>query len=512
MIYSAGFDGRPLQVFLTNIEGSEFRPIPIQSAALKDFSSSGELAVLFNFELSWNDGRNGTLALVPVTGGEPRVLMDGVDEATFAPDGKTLAIVRAQMGQHQLEYPAGEVLHKSPGWISYPRFSRQGDKIAFFEHPVGDNSGSVMVVDIKTKEAKSLSTGWRALKGLAWSASADALWFGGSKVSKKQNINVVSLSGQERLNVEQMPAYAKLEDISPQGNLLVTHGNTHSTMVIVSGDNSTSEPLGTRFAWSTSADMSSDGKTLLFYEWGWEPGEGAEVKTTYVRKSDDPDPVRLGEGKALALSADGNWALSVQERSPPRLVLLPIVRGKSTKELPNPGFKEYHYGDWFPDGRRILFTAVEAREDSFLRSYVQDIETGNVQPLTEEGTIALRLSPDGKRFVALDPYGSYHLQSIDAAGSETEVKGLDPKDEPIQWSADGRALYVRGPGDFATKLYRVEIATGRRRLWKEIVPSNPIGLLGIEVKPGGVMITPDGKVCVFTYWTTSQELLLMNWL
>ena len=199
---------------------------------------------------------------------------------------------------------------------SHIRVSRHGDKIAFFEHPLGDNSGSVMVVDIRTKEAKSLSTGWRALKGLAWSSSADALWFGGSKVSKKQNINAVSLSGQERLNVEQMPAYAKLEDISPQGSLLVTHGNTHSTMVIVSGDNSTSEPLGTRFAWSTSADMSSDGKTLLFYEWGWEPGEGAEVKTTYVRKFNDPNPVRLGEGKALALSSDGNWALAILRRIP----------------------------------------------------------------------------------------------------------------------------------------------------------------------------------------------------
>jgi Tol biopolymer transport system component len=467
--------------------------------------------VLLNFELSWNDGRNGTLALVPFTGGEPRVLLDRVDEASFAPDGKSLAIVRAEMGQHQLEYPAGEVLHRSPGWISYPRFSRQGDKIAFFEHPLGDNSGSVMVVDIKTKEVKSLSTGWRALKGLAWSASSDALWFGGSKVSKKQNINAVSLLGQERL-IDEMPAYAKLEDISPQGSLLVTHGNTHSTMVVVGGDNSTSEPLGTRFAWSTSADMSSDGKTLLFYEWGWEPGAGAEVKSTYVRKFDGPDLIRLGEGKALALSADGNWALVVQEQSPPRLVLLPTVRNKSTRELPNQGFKEYHNADWFPDGRRILFTALEAREDSFLRSYVQDIETGNVKPLTEEGTIALRVSPDGKKFVALDPFGSYHVQTIDAPGSESEVKGLEPKEEPIQWSVDGRALYVRGPGDFATKLYRVEIATGRRRLWKEIVPSNPIGLLGIEVKPGGVMITPDGRVCVFTYWTTSQELLLMNWL
>ena len=510
VIYSAAFDGRPLEVFVTDGKDSESRPLGIQSAALKDLSSTGELAVLLNFELSWNDGRKGTLALVPSTGGEPRILIDeGVDEASFAPDGKSLAIVRGEKGQHQLEYPAGEVLYKSDGWISYPRFSRKGDKIAFFEHPVGDNSGSLMVLDIKTKEPKALSSDWRALKGLAWSASGDALWFGGSKVGKKQNINAVSLSGQERLNIDEMASFVKLEDISPEGKLLITHGNTHTTMVIV-GDNSEND-VGSRFAWSTTADISSDAKTLLFYEWGYEFADEVQAKSTYLRRFDGSDPIRLGEGRALALSTDGKWALAVQEKSPPQLSLLPTEGGNS-KELPNPGFKEYHYGSWFPDGRRILFTAVEAREDAFLRSYVQDIATGVVEPLTEEGTTALRVSPDGKSVFALDPYGIYQIQSIEGGTSATVVNGLEPGEEPIQWSADGRALYVKGLGDFATKLYRVEIASGRRRMMKEIVPSNPVGLIGLEVKPGGVMITPDGKVCVYTYWTSTQELLLMDWL
>jgi hypothetical protein len=141
---------------------------------------------------------------------------------------------------------------------------------------------------------------------------------------------------------------------------------------------------------------------------------------------------------------------------------------------------------------------------------VQDIETGVVHPVTEEGTVALRVSPDGKKVVALDPYGSYSIHSIEGGTSDTPIEGLERGDEPIQWSADGRALYVRGPGDFATKLYRVEITNGRRRMLKEIVPSNPVGLGGIEVKPGGIVITPDGKVCVYTYWTTLEELLLMD--
>lgn len=507
VIYSAAFDGKPVELFITDVQGSESRPIGIQSAALKDVSSTGEMAVLFNFELNWNDGQNGTLALIPPSGGEPRVLMDEIDEATFAPDGKSLAIVRADMGQHQLEYPAGEVLYKSSGWISYPRFSRPGDKIAFFEHPIGDNSGSLMVVDLHTKTATTVSSGWRALKGLAWSAKGDEIWFGGSRLGKKQNINAVSLSGSERLNIDEMASYAKLEDISAEGRLLISHGNTHSTMVQSNTPNS--ESFGTRFAWATSADVSADGMTLLFYEWGWESGDKLEMKSTYIRKVDGSDPVRLGEGRALALSADGLWALAVQENSPPQLALFSTSE-RNARTLPNPGFREYHYASWFPDGRKILFTAVEAREDSFIRSFVQDLETGNVEPLTEEGTIAIRISPDGKKVVTRDAYGTYYIKAIDGGTSDTVIKGLKKTDEPIQWSMDGRALYVREAGDFTTSVYRVDLSSGRRRMWQQIVPSNGVGLVGIEAKPGGVIITPDGKVSVYTYWTTLHELLLMD--
>ena len=76
--------------------------------------------------------------------------------------------------------------------------------------------------------------------------------------------------------------------------------------------------------WSTVADLSADGKTVLFYEWG--EGVGA-APVVYVRKVDGSDAVRLGPGKALALSRDGQWALALQETSTPQLVLLPTGTG-----------------------------------------------------------------------------------------------------------------------------------------------------------------------------------------
>jgi len=300
---------------------------------------------------------------------------------------------------------------------------------------------------------------------------------------------------------------ARVDDISDDGKMLITQGSNHSTMMILEGSKSATEaPVGSQFAWSTSADISADGKALLYYEWGYETSNHFGENAVYLRKLDRSERVQLGLGKALALSPDGNWALALQQTSPqPQLVLLSTSPGES-KTLQNHGIKEYHYASFFPDGRQILFTGVEAREDAAIRSYVQDVNTGEVHPLTEELTVALRVSPDGKRVITLQPDKTYYIQPL-YGGEPKAIPGLETDDEPIQWSDDGRALYVIGPGEFATKIYRVNLATGDRREWKNIDPPNKVGLVGLELNPGGILITPDGKVCVYTYWILLQQIL-----
>jgi eukaryotic-like serine/threonine-protein kinase len=506
IIYSAGFDGKPVELFFTDVEGSPSRSAGLQSAALKSVSRSGKIAVLFNFELNWSDGYNGTLAILPADGGKPEAVMEAVDDVAFAPDGSTFAIIRSVMGEQQLEYPAGQILYKSEGWMTYPRFSPKGDKIAFFEHPLGDFSGSIAVFDLASQKKIDVSTDWKSLKGLAWNPKNNELWFGGGKVSKRLSINALSLSGQLRMNLYDVPGIAaRIDDISDDGKMLINQGSNHTTMMLVQGKSAT-EAVDSQFALTTSADLSADGKTLLYYVGGYEEGDTADVNKVYLRKLDSSEPIRqLGSGKALALSPDGRSALALQTKRQPQLVIL-SASGSEPRILPNRGMKEYHYASFFPDGRQILFTGVEAREDAAIRSYVQDINTGDVHPLTEDLTVALRVSPDGKSVITLQPDKTYYIQPLDGS-QPTPIPGLESGDEPIQWSNDGRSVYVFGSGDFATKIYRVSIATGNRREWKEIDPPNKVGLVGLELNPGGILITPDGKMCVYTYWILLQQLL-----
>lgn len=505
IIYSAGFDGKPVELFFGNLDGSTSRPAGIPSAALKSVSRSGKIAVLFDFELNWSDGYNGTLAILPPDGGKPEIIADGIDDAAFAPDGNTYAVIRSVMGEQQLEYPIGTALYKSAGWMTYPRFSPKGDKIAFFEHPIGDASGSINVFDLASQKKIQISNDWKFLKGLAWNPNNNEIWFGGGKFYKHLSINAVSLSGQLRANVYEVPGQgARIEDISDDGKILINQGTNHSTMVVVEGKSKTNA-IDSQFAWSTSADLSTDGKTLLYYESGYESSDPSVENTSYLRKLDGSENIRLGPGKALALAPDGKSALAVQASPQPQLIIL-STSGNETRTLPNLGIKEYHYATFFPDGRHILFTGVEGHKDALIRSYVQDINTGDVHPLTEVMTVALRVSPDGKNVITLQPDQNYYIQPLDGS-QPTRVPGLESGDEPIQWSDDSRSVYVVGAGDFTTKIYQVSLATGNRREWKEIDPPYKVGNVGRETNPGGILITPDGKVCVYTYWILLQQLV-----
>ena len=115
--------------------------------------------------------------------------------------------------------------------------------------------------------------------------------------------------------------------------------------------------------------------------------------------------------------------------------------------MSNPGIKEDHYASFFPDGKQILFTGLEARDEAVIRSFVQDVNTGQVHPLTEEGTTALRVSQDGKRMITLQPDRTFYIQDLHG-GEPKEIPGLERDDEPIQWSDDGRAVFVKAAGDF----------------------------------------------------------------
>ena len=380
------------------------------------------------------------------------------------------------------------MLYEPPGWITYARVSPGGDRIAFLDHPrLGDIGGSVVVLDAAGRKT-TLSSDWKALQGLAWSSTGDEVWFTGSRSGKggSSALYAVTLTGRER-TVFSSPGTLKLNDISRDGQVLLTRGTSRGGIMAFGGEGAKERELSW-FDYSTVGDLSADGKTLLFYEWG--EGVGCQGPRPSFARWTEATPFALGEGRPLALSPDGQWALAVEDDSAGQLVLLPTRTG-DVRRMPRGPIAEYlDWATWSPDGRRIYFAGREASD--VRRTYVQDVDGGEPRPVTPDGFVGLLLSPDGQTLATVDRYGEYYLYPVDGGSQPQPLSGYRDGDVLLQWSADGRFLFIREAGNLVLRLHRLELSTGDRQFWKELVPPDPTVLVDIGSDPGQVRISRDG--------------------
>jgi eukaryotic-like serine/threonine-protein kinase len=307
----------------------------------------------------------------------------------------------------------------------------------------------------------------------------------------------VSLGGAKRL-LFHAPGDVMLLDLLEDHRALLATTEPRTHMI---WSNGTDERDLSWLDWSTAADLSADGQTVLFYEWGEGVGATPHV---YLRRSDGSDAVNLGPGKALALSPDGRWALALQEGPPPRLEARPTGVGE-IKPLPGEGLTDFYWARWFPDGRRVLVVAADAA--GIPRSYIQDIETGKLDPIGQEGMLAALPSPDGQSILMGDPLGTYSLWPLDGR-EPTPLEGITAEDRPIQWSRDGKFLYLRRVEGVTLNIYRYHIGSAKRQPWKKLVPGDPAGIIGIDVGRGELAMTADGRSYVFSYWKATRNLFL----
>ena len=498
ILYAAAWNGLPMQVFETRPSGPESRPLGPDSASLASISSTGEIALILGCRFDWANCV-GTLARMPPGGGAPREILEDVVSADWTPDGQALAAIQAVEGEYQVQFPIGKALYQTTGKLAFVRFSPQGDRLAFVEYPlISEEGGTLKVVDLQG-QTTTVSSNWEQIRDVVWAASGDEIWVSGNEGGRRSSIYAVSLSGARRV-VLHAPSSIFLVDLARDGRALVAHGAARAQMIWLSG---TEERELSWLDWSTVADLSADGKTVLFYEWGNAAGAKSVV---YLRRVDGSAAVRLGDGKALALSPDGRWALALQEGPKPHLVLLATGAGES-RPLPAEDLTDFYWAKWFPDGRRLL--VVGSGTDGVPGSYIQHTDTGRLEPIAEKGMLAVLVAPDGRRLLISDPLAGYLVWPLDG-GQPLAVDALESQDRPIQWSADGRFLYVRGSEEAVVRMYRFNLATGQRNLLKELAPPDPSGVVGVATGRGELAVTPDGKTYVFTYWTLLRDLFLVE--
>ena len=501
IIYSAAWQGNPVEVFTARRGLPESRTLGLVRAQLLAVSSTGtgEVALQLNSRRMGTWVSVGTLARAPIEGGAPREVLEDVQWADWSPDGNDLAVVRDVGGRSRLECPIGKVLYETTGWISHPRVSPQGDHVAFLDHPIPeDDGGSVAVVDL-AGHRKTLSQSWFSEQGLAWSADGGEILFTATNLGIDRALYATTLSGRQRL-VSAMPGALTLLDISRDGRLLVARSSWRREVVGVSAE--AKERDLSWLDYSYPADLSTDGRTLLFDEEGEGGGTsraGRIFYTVYMRSTDGSPAVRLGEGSAVAISPDGRWVVTQNQDRPAQCVLLPTKAGEP-KPLTSDAIN-HTWARWFPDGKRVIFSGSEPSHSS--RLYVQDVAGGKPQAITPEGVdvTAFAISPDGHSVAAVGPDQKAYLYPV-AGGQPRAIPGFSPGDQPIRWSDDRDSLFVSPSGEMPAGIYRLNVTTGERTLLKQLMPSDPAGVERIYP----ILITPDGKTCVYGYHRALSDL------
>ncbi len=478
----------PGELFSARPGTPEPRSLGLPPASILSISGSGELAILVG-----GSPQKGTLATLSLAGGAPREILEDVWRADWTPDGKGLAVVHQVNGLMRLEFPIGKVLYQASGLIQEIHFSPKGDLIALTHQETWPaKARDLVVVDMAGSQRKILRVPWE----FQWSPKGDELWFneieGGTTTFR-----AVTLSGQKRFLASFAGDFG-LEDLSRDGRLLLVRVSAeHEIVGRFSGD-----PAERNLSWldgSRPADLSADGTLLLFTESGMGGGPN---KAVYKRKTDGSPAVRLGEGRALALSPDGLWALSSPDTEASHLVLLPTGAGQP-RTLPLPDIRLMGFGAcFFPDGKRILLRGKDPAGK--VRLYVFDLDSGTARAVTPEGIgpmAYISLSPDGRSVVSSNEKQAT-LYDIEG-GPPRPLQGLKLGLLAIKWCADGRSLFVRTFETNPLKVYRLELSSGRMELWREFSLSDIGEAGGADVIP-----TPDGKSYVYSYTRSFADLFI----
>jgi serine/threonine protein kinase len=496
IVYSAAWDGEPFQLFSSRPGSAESRSLGLPPAYISSISRDGEMAVVLNPSSALGSG---TLAQVPLAGGAPRPILDGVRIASWAPDGKSLAVLRVVGRRQRVEYPIGKPLYETEGFVNDLRLSPDGSRIAIEEtlsRSFAGGTGWVGFLDLAGKRT-TLYSGWVRNCGLGWSPDGREVWFAvPDRSGAFRDVLASSRPGATR-HLVRMAGAMTIHDVSRDGRLLFTRENVR-LHALVGAEGEKEERALSWLDESLVADLSPDGRTLLFSETG---GGGGSRGAVYVRATSGGEAVRLGEGFGLALSPDGKWALTMDASTPPRLTLLPTGVGQP-KPLPVAGFENYYFARFLPDGKRIIFDANPPGRK--IRCHVLDLTGGSPRPIGPEGGSCWTTSPDGKLLAVTASDGTLALYPVDGSAPARPVVGWTTGATPVQWSADGRALYYTTEVNIPVEIHRFDLATGSSRPWRQLAPPDRAGVQGMLAP----LMTPDGRMYAYTYVRLLGDLYL----
>jgi eukaryotic-like serine/threonine-protein kinase len=491
VLYGAAWEGGTLAAYALRIDTGATRPLDVPGADVLAVSRR-EVAIGIDRKHVAGQCATGTLAIVPLDGGVPRVIAEDVQDADFTPDGEQLAIVRRGGNGFTLELPLGTVLVDEARWLTRPRVSPDGKRIAFLRHVSNDDDrGEVMVVERATGAVRSLTRQFGSVAGLAWDPGGELLWFTADELGANNAVRTVTLAGDER-TVAATTGRLRIHDVARDRRVALTLDAWRLRTMVGTPGGAEIDRSQSEFSFVT--DLSADGKTLLVAEFGdLEAANGS-----YLRPVDAGDGLRVGSGFPIALSPDGTRVIAKHGERPGAVVY--STRSGGEPELPVGAITHVSWARWLDDRRLVIAGSTPTEAP---RMWRVAIDGDPPVALTEPG-VAGQCHLDGARargaFIGID----HRLGVIDVANPGVRwLPGAYPDHVVCGWLATGE-IVVRTTTT-PLRLRKIAPATGAASPLFDITPA-AVGLKAVD----SLVLRPDAGLYAYSYGQELSQLFLMS--
>jgi hypothetical protein len=214
--------------------------------------------------------------------------------------------------------------------------------------------------------------------------------------------------------------------------------------------------------------------------------------------------VRLGEGSSGGLSPDGKWAISFATSQLKQLTLLPTGTGQP--RVINVTGLDHIQNGWarfLPNGLKLIVNGNQPNQAA--RCHEIEISSGKATPVTPQGVLCGPASPDSQSILGRGPGGSMAIYPLNGSAPRP-LANVKTNFIAAQWSNEGAQLFGYHAGEFPSRIYRLEIATGKETLLQELKPGAPAGV--VMVAP--IVVSRDGKRFAYSYNQHLSVLYLIS--
>jgi hypothetical protein len=115
------------------------------------------------------------------------------------------------------------------------------------------------------------------------------------------------------------------------------------------------------------------------------------------------------------------------------------------------------------------------------------------------------VSGDGLQILCAKTDGTYVVYRV-LDGTARTVPGLTADDRIIRWSLDGRSVFVFRFASLPFRLERLDLASGRRELVREVAPADRAGVLNAA----GASLTDDAKSYAYCSSRMTSQLFVVE--